>query len=163
MRRRAGPRRSQAGFTLIEVIVVLAIIAMLGAVAFTFFPTLTVRVRAALDQDDLEQQLRELPQRVRLSGYGGVLTSQSGDNLPEGTPLPVEGSAKFGAALEPWRVLRIDLPAKWRMRLEKPIFYHFTGVCEGGEVIFALPPVSLRYVLTPPLCRPIRSDEKRPG
>jgi prepilin-type N-terminal cleavage/methylation domain-containing protein len=159
----AAARHRQTGFTLIEVIVVLAIIAVLGTIAFTYFPPLDARVREAFDRDELERQLLELPLRVRLSGHGGILTSRSGDNLPDGTILPVEGTAKTGAALEEWQVLRLNLPGKWRLRLSNPIFYHFSGACEGGELAFVLPPVSLRYVLTPPLCRPIRVDENSAG
>jgi len=44
------------------------------------------------------------------------------------------------------------------MRVDRPILYHFSGACEGGEVVFSLPPVALRYVLAPPLCRPISSN-----
>jgi prepilin-type N-terminal cleavage/methylation domain-containing protein len=147
------------GFTLIEVTVVLAIVAALVAIAYTYFAPLTVRARAAFERDDLERQLLELPQRVRLSGRGGILTSRSGDNLSDGTILTVEGVAKAGNALEEWQVLRLELPKGWHLRVAQPIFYHFSGACEGGEVLFQLSPMSLRYLLVPPLCRPIRSDD----
>ena len=47
-----------------------------------------------------------------------------------------------------------QLPPSIAVTVPKPIFYHFTGACDGGEVIFSLPPLSLHYVLTPSLCRP---------
>jgi len=46
--------------------------------------------RAAYERDDLERQLLELPQRVRLSGYGGILTNRSADNLPDDAIIAVE-------------------------------------------------------------------------
>ena len=150
----AGSRQFQRGFTLIEVMVVLAILAALSAIAYAYSAPLTARVRAAFERDDFERQLLELPLRVRNSGHGGVLTSQSGDNLPEGTPLPVEGMAASDP-LEEWQVLRIDVARPWRLLVPRPIYYHASGACEGGEVKFLLPPVALRFVLTPPLCRPL--------
>lgn len=144
----------QAGFTLIEVLVVLAIIAVLAGLAYNYFMPLYARSRFAYERDDVERQLSELPQRVQLSGHGGVLTNQSGDRLPDGTIIPVEGTPKAGNALEEWQVLRFTVPDKWRLRVAQPIFYHFSGTCEGGEVEFLSESATLRYVLVPPLCRP---------
>jgi prepilin-type N-terminal cleavage/methylation domain-containing protein len=153
--------RCEGGFTLIELIVVLAIVAGLSAIAYEMFISGYARVRAAYERSDLERQLLELPQRVRLSGYGGILTSRSGDDLPEGTTLDVEGVPEAGKSIEDWRVLRLSLPAGWRLRVADPILYHYSGSCEGGEVDFVLPPVHLYYSLTPPLCRPIARDADR--
>jgi prepilin-type N-terminal cleavage/methylation domain-containing protein len=152
-----------AGFTLIELVVVLAIIAAISAIAYTWLMPLATRVRIAFDRDDFERQLLELPQRVRLDGRGGVLTGLSGDRLPGGMTIEVEGAAKAGNALEEWQVLRLDVPNGWRLVVSQPVFYHFSGACEGGVVAFVLPTASLRYVLTAPLCRPIRADEAAAG
>ena len=142
------PRASAPGFTLVEVIVLLVIIASLTALAYSFMVPFGARVQAAFARSDLEHQLLELPQRVRLSGHGGILTSQSGD---------VEGALPE-AGLEAWQVLRMTLPDGWRLRIDKPIVYHLSGSCEGGEVILARPPEMLRYELVAPLCRPARAD-----
>ncbi len=153
---RAGGRNTR-GFTLIEMVVVLAIVAALGAIAYDALPPLAARVRMAFARDDFERQLLSLPQRVRLSGHGGVLTDRSGDDLPAGTPVAVAGAARAGSPLEDWQVLRLELPRGWRLAVERPIFYHFSGACEGGRIAFVLPPVELRYALAAPLCRPIRN------
>ena len=144
--------RPQAGFTLIELMVVLAIIAGLLAVAAPGFIRIYASVRMALEQQDLERQLLLLPRQVRTAGESGVLIDPQGDN-PE---HPHGELASTG--IEMWRPLRLDLPAGWTVSVPRPIFYHFTGVCEGGEVTFALPPLSLTYSLAAPLCRPQLAD-----
>ena len=156
-------RRDEGGFTLIEVLVVLAIVAVLGTLAYTYVMPLYARARVAYERDDIERQLLELPQRVRLSGHGGVLTSRSGDDLPDDAIIEVEGAAKSGNAVEQWQVLRLAVPRSWRLRLERPIFYHFSGACEGGGIVFAAASETLRYELTAPLCRPIRADANPAG
>jgi len=139
---------SGCGFTLVEVMVVLALIAALLAIAAPQFVRLYGRVRLAFERQDLERQLLELPERVRNAGQAGVLENPSAavPDIPAGTPgeAPLEHAQK----------LALDLPRNWTVTVPKPILYHFTGACDGGEVIFSLPPLSLHYVLTPPLCRP---------
>jgi prepilin-type N-terminal cleavage/methylation domain-containing protein len=153
-------RLKEAGFTLVEILVVLAIVAVVSALAYNYITPLYASARLAYERDDLERQIRELPNRVLLNGHGGVLTSQSGDHLADGTIIAVEGAPKAGNSLEKWEVLRLDVPATWRLRVARPIFYHFSGTCEGGEVAFSSGSTTLRYVLTAPLCRPISADAK---
>lgn len=156
-----GERRRCAGadgFTLVELLVVLAIVAGLATVAYAVMIAGYSRARAAYAQGDLERQLLELPQRVRASGHGGILTSQSGDDRPDGAAVMVEGITAADRSIEAWRVLRLELPAGWRMRVGAPIFYHFSGSCDGGEVVFLHPPIALHYRLRAPLCRPLGDD-----
>lgn len=153
--------RRCGGFTLIELLVVLALLAGLSVVAYAALIPGYGRVREAYQRDDLERQLRELPQRVRISGYGGILTSRSGEALPDGAAVMVEGVSQAQKSVEDWHVLRLSLPDGWTMRVAAPIFYHFSGSCEGGEVIFRSPSAALRYQLRAPLCRPIRDAVDR--
>jgi prepilin-type N-terminal cleavage/methylation domain-containing protein len=148
--------RSQGGFTLLELLLVMAILAGLTAIAIPQFAQLYARVRASFERADLEQQLLELPQLVRQRGRGGVLLDSSRDASP-GAALAEAGPAA-GSELEQWETLPIDLPKGWTMRVPTPVFYQFTGACNGGEVDLSLPPTFFRYILTPPLCRPLMAD-----
>ena len=149
---------------------VLALIAVLLAIAAPQFVRLYTRVRTAFERDDLERQLTELPEKVRASGRAGVLADPSvkfgrtdgpaelGPSLsspvtPGSSPGTGVGRGRSAESENP-QTLSLDLPSGWTLTVPNPIVYHFSGVCDGGEVIFSLPPLSLHYVLTPPLCRP---------
>jgi prepilin-type N-terminal cleavage/methylation domain-containing protein len=151
--RRAEPARRERGFTLIEILVVLTILAGLAAIAYPSLVTLYARVRASLDREDLEQQLFALPQRVRGSGRAGVLADPQ-------APADADDDGDAAIRLEQPQPLHLDLPEGWRVQVPHPVRYHFTGACDGGEVIFSLPPVSLHYVLTGPLCLPRLSHDR---
>jgi hypothetical protein len=127
--------------------VVLALMAALLVIAFPQVVRLYARARLAFERKDLEHQLFELPEQVRAAGRAGVLVDPAAQGFG--------GRAPFGAvAFENPQSLRLSVPAGWRLIVPKPVLYHLTGACEGGDVIFSLPPLSLHYVLTPPLCRP---------
>jgi type II secretory pathway pseudopilin PulG len=143
---------------LIEVLVVLALLAALLAVAFPEFSKLYASVALSTERGDVERQLLELPQAVRAAGRGGVLFDPEKD-ADDGL---IAAAGPAVADLEASRPLHLDLPHGWRLSVPRPIRYHFTGACDGGEVILSRPPLSLRYVLTPPLCRPQIADARSP-
>lgn len=148
-----GLLRGQAGFTLIELMVVLAIIAGLLAVASPGFVRLYASVRASLEQQDLERQLLMMPRQVRELGWSGTLVDPSLENSAHLTQ-----DVRPGSGIEVWRTLQLDLPSGWSIAVPRPIFYHFTGTCDGGQVTFSLPPLSWTYILAAPLCRPQPAD-----
>ena len=145
--------RGQAEFTLIELMVVLAIVAGLLAVAAPGFVKLYASVRVALEREDLERQLLILPSQMRAFGESGVLIDPQNEN-----PEHVIRGVPASTGVETWRAVRLDLPAGWTVSVPRPIFYHVTGACDGGEVSFSLPPVVLNYSLAAPLCRPQLAD-----
>jgi prepilin-type N-terminal cleavage/methylation domain-containing protein len=145
------------GYTLLELLVVLAIVGGLVAVAAPRTIRMWDSTRIGLIQDDIERQLFDLPTRVRLSGHAGYLSSQ--EKLPDSEPtpdqlrprLPYDGSG----SVEAWQKLELHLPDHWQMQTAKPVYFHFSGACDGGEVSFAGEGLELRYRLTAPACRPV--------
>ena len=149
----AEPRTvDRDGFTLLELLVVMAILAGLVAIALPSLNTLVARVRASFQRSDIEQQLRQLPLLVRQSGHSGILADPSQTTVAGS--LAGDPTLRAVSEVERAERLKIALPSGWTMHIVKPVFYHFTGVCTGGEVDFSLPPQSFRYILTAPLCRP---------
>lgn len=134
-----------AGFTLLELLVVLAIIAVLVAVTTPIFSHVYARARFALEREDLERQLLVLPAQVRSEGHNAILTGPdaTATSLPPAGPTPAA-----------WQTLHLQLPQGWSMEVPKPIIYHFNGICDGGEVVFSVPSLSVTYDLVAPLCRP---------
>lgn len=133
----------------------LAILATLIAIAFPEFVKLYTRVRVSFEREDLERQLLALPQKARDAGRGGILMDPSGD---QAAGTAGEAGQTTDTGFEQPEPLRLDLPQGWSLRVQKPVFYHFTGACDGGEVILSLPPLTLRYVLAAPLCRPLLAN-----
>jgi len=157
----ATARPMSHGFTLVELLVVLTIMTGLLAIAIPEFAHLYARVRVASEQQELERQLLGMPERVRLTGRGGVLTGQGDTGLSTAAAIETASSPGF-AYLEDGQSLALDLPADWTVAVPNPIVYHFTGACDGGEITFSLSSVSLRYVLNPPLCRPLLANAAKP-
>jgi prepilin-type N-terminal cleavage/methylation domain-containing protein len=147
VQQKPAARPAEAGFTLLELLVVLVIVAGLVALTTPVFSGVFARVRLAFERDDVERQLLVLPAQVRRDGRSAVL--MQGDATAAATFMPA------GPNAETWPTLNLDLPAGWSMQVPKPIIYHFNGTCDGGEITFSVPPLSVTYSLTAPLCRPI--------
>lgn len=128
--RSAEPRRSArrpplaaspAGFTLIEVLIALSIIALLAAVAV---PGLARRLDAAFSDADLQQaqaSARLLPARVATLGIDLTL-----DTAALLRPLPDAN-------------LPLDIPRGWQTKVETPARLSRTGTCEAGSLVLREP------------------------
>jgi general secretion pathway protein G len=122
------------GFTLTELLIVLAIAALVGALAVPPLSRLMDRWAFHLERSDLERQIDRLPQVARGEGHSIVLTSWP-SNSPADPAYPVK------------------VPRGWRLQATAPILYRFDGSCEGGELSISKGADAVRYVLAPPLCQ----------
>lgn len=128
------PRRAREGFTLLEMLVVLAIVGLVAAVAV---PT-TVRGigswRRQAQVDAVADQVRGLPGRARASGAGIVVSNET--LAGEAPPLRVADG--------------------WRLLAPEPLEVTAAGACQGGllELQGDGQPVLLRVAA--PFCDPVR-------
>ncbi|MDP2006307.1 MAG: prepilin-type N-terminal cleavage/methylation domain-containing protein [Rubrivivax sp.] len=109
-------RAAHAGFTLLEMLVVLALIALLGAVVLPALSSGLDKARARAFERDLKAVVDALPLRAFLRGE----------------PLEVDASALL-AALPP------DQPAGYSVSLGQPLRYGADGVAAGGELLLSRP------------------------
>lgn len=130
--------RGDAGFTLLEMLVVLAIVGLLAALAFPALATAYDRARIAFARDSIERELDLLPLRAVGEARRLVLDYPNGQLPEETTPETVT----------------LTLPEGWRARTEAPIVFTETGVCLGGDIALAVGRETVTYRLQPPRCRP---------
>jgi prepilin-type N-terminal cleavage/methylation domain-containing protein len=136
MNRRGRSGRVVRGFTLIELVVVLALIGLLSAVVVT--------TRTQLES--LVAQLDLLAYRSFALGVPLQLDDKSfAKVLPDGEPV-------------------LAVPAGWRVAAPRPIHVALTGFCEGGTVNITAPDGATFTVrLSAPTCRAVVETDATPG
>ena len=132
------------GFSLLEMVIALAIMGLLGALAMPSLQKITERTGFSLDLQDVERQLDQLPQIAASQGKALVLTSSP----------TTEDAVSTGSKKEPYLV---KLPSGWQITVDAPIHYRYDGTCGGGRLHLATPASQSDYLMKPPLC------ELRPG
>ena len=139
--RRGAIARFQAGFTLIELTVVLALLGLLTALAVPNLQRLFVSVSTSTERQHILDQFEALGRDALANGRAYVVFSEAPD---------ADTAAVYGD-FEP---RPIDLPEAWRFRLDRPLVVRANGFCRGGELtlIHQDAPV-LRATLAPPYCR----------
>lgn len=109
---RRATRAATRGFTLLEIIVVLAIMGLVAAVATPAVVRGIDSWRRQAQADALMDQLRGLPSRARAAGRPIEVST---DTLATGTPP-----------------LRVD--PGWTLAVPAPWQVQANGVCQGGQV-----------------------------
>lgn len=148
MRRRQRRRLSEAGVTLIELIVLLAVMGLITALAGPQLYRTFDAFRFSLGRDDIERQLASLNQKAFLENRNLLLLSQ-----------PLRGAdaareqAEQLAALDA-AAITLNLTQGWSITLPQPILYRSNGMCDGGTVRVDVGVYAYLYQLSPPRCLP---------
>jgi len=124
------------GFTLLEMLVVLVVMAGLAAIAGPRLMTMYDSVRAAAERDDVLDQIRSLTTHAWREG-----------RKLEFTGWPVDGEADEGDAAR-----HLDLPEGWTVEVAEPIIFRQTGACLGGEITLTFSERQYHYELAAPYC-----------
>lgn len=121
-------KRHLPGYTLLELVVVMAILAMATALTAPAGYRMIRSWQEATQVDDVLQQLQHLPSAVRA----------------DGNPLHVKTDA--GIPL-------IDLPDDWRLRMTSPLRVLANGACSDAQGTLISPYQSIDFKIQAPFCR----------
>jgi type II secretory pathway pseudopilin PulG len=115
-----GLRNAQDGFTLLEMLFVFFLVGLLvGLIAPRFGPRLDHMERVSQMQD-LEDQLRQLPRRVRLAGRNIELPKDLGmTDLGDGAPV-------------------LNVPQGWTISFDPALMIAANGACSATSLAIVL-------------------------
>jgi prepilin-type N-terminal cleavage/methylation domain-containing protein len=160
-----NPMKSIAGFSLLEMLVVVFIIGLAAAVVLPNLPRLFDRVAFANERDSLFRSINTLPFQAYSTNQDYVLmaTNQTKvDNLTEDLNQHIDVNSLDG--LHPFRgtmlfPAKIDIPLGWDFEVPAPILYRASGFCSGGLITISTGSIKLELNLKPPYCQ-ITTDEE---
>lgn len=114
-------RHFQGGFTLLELLFVLFIVGlMVGLIAPRFGPRID-HMQLLSQRQDLEDQLRQLPRRVRLSGRNLELPKDlKMADLGDGAPV-------------------LKVPQGWGINFAPPLLIAANGACSAATLTMVFP------------------------
>jgi general secretion pathway protein G len=119
----------QRGFTLFEMLIVLAVVALLAALAMPMMANAVVSLRFRFARMDLERQLDDLSIRAFAEARALRLGGQDG--------------------------ITLDLPRGWYAETPRRIEIRADGVCNGGDLFVVAGSARWHYHLSAPRCRPV--------
>lgn len=153
------------GFTLLEVLVVLALVGLLTAFSLPQFSVTRDRLEFALNRESFEHDLGSLSYVAFKEGRVLVLAGRY-PRRPDDTPWSTEGAGASEAEapfLEPGLLsaarpilstpATLNLPEEWRVTVDSPIYYQVSGFCSGGAVKLTIGQLMYVYDVKAPLCQ----------
>ena len=145
-RRRRHSRRAGAGFTLLELIVVLVVLGAAMALALPNLQNLYDSLVRRSDRDLMLDEIARLGAEAALAGRDMVVWPE--EELPPAEDAHLRLTAPGHVRHE------LDLPPNWRMELDQPLLLRSNGVCSGARLTLidaaGRPEV---YSLQAPFCR----------
>lgn len=167
-------REPTRGFTLFEILIVLAIIGMTSAIVIPRLGTMASSFAFAADRDNLEQTLNSLSYQAFRNNSDIVLAGRYTEDSHEAYR---ERAREPGDILDSALLTRpifaeerehlppvnptaatVSLPAGWELVVENPIYFRGSGYCSGGTAELHVGRLQYSYVLTPPLCRAVLAE-----
>jgi prepilin-type N-terminal cleavage/methylation domain-containing protein len=133
--RLASSPRADEGFTLIELVVALAVVSLMLAFSIPRVAGWLDRLGLSAGQQRLEEALAELPEQARRSGHTIFLRSSDRHTDAANTAA-------------------VELPRGWTLTVDPAIVFRYDGFCTGGTVRISFPGGDRSYRLAPPFCRP---------
>lgn len=131
--------RAVAGFTLLEMVVVLAIMGLVIGVAAVRVFTLVTSWRERTTLESIEQQFAHLP----------VLARQRGQDIVLPPPRP---DAADAAASTPPEPPALRLPHDWMVHFSQPLRVRSSGLCEGTRIVVQHGARRYPRRVAPPFC-----------
>ncbi len=164
--RNTSSRRTGSGYTLLEMVVVLAIMALVTGVAAVRVFSLISSWRERTQLESIEQQFAHLPVLARQRGES-ILLPPPATSVADGAALATtmnadtmgHGAAAGGAPSLPPALI---LPAGWLVRFNHRLRVHSNGFCEGARIQLEHGDRHYPRLVTPPFCQLIDNPPVAP-
>ena len=155
---------SQRGFTLLELLVVLALVGLVAAIAFPNLERLYEAVTRETERDSILDQFAGLGLRAMRQGRNFVVFDAVGPGDfdppdPTGSGAVPEAAGGAGpdhgsSALAGYTPYAIEVPEGWEIRLDPPLRVRASGVCLGASLtLYHQGEAEAPIDLDPPWCR----------
>ena len=140
---RKGVRSPRSGFTLLELLVVLALLGLATAIAMPNLERLYASVTRTSERDHVLDQVAALGREAMLNGRAYVVFGST-------TPPEVAEAARYAD----YETYVMDVPEGWRLELDRPLVVLANGVCLGGALTLThAEGEAVRVKLAAPYCR----------
>jgi len=140
-------RYNLAGYTLLELLVVLLVFSLLAGIIFPRLTTMYDSVQVAFERDEVFAHLGEL-------GYLAFRQSRDFTLYPSdsNTDHSDEDESEDSKLIKEPSILK--LPEGWKVQVDTPILFSANGVCNGGIIKLQYQQQQFRVKLKPPFCQP---------